>query len=272
MLRTQPAVGSSTRQPHDPHQWRRYLMLKRHRRLEQAGILWSIADLEDGINNAAAPFGFHSPDRIRWNEEFRIALESGFFGQGRRTRVLLLDPAKPVQRITAERARHIIETCGPGEFARYVATSWIRIDDALDWLRTWLDDSFIEQWLSVPKVRDALRRARELTVQKRTNAHGAKQTTVRDDDNRQSAFGFTPVIEDPLKLKVTHWISEFVAHHETHQTMPTREAAFREALQAFREINRHWFDRIYQPPLIPEKWTQRGRRPESRNVKGRDRK
>jgi hypothetical protein len=248
-------------------------MLRRHQRFNAAGIWWSIADLEDGINNAAAPFGLQSPDGVCWNEEFLRGLENGFFGQGRRTRVLLLHPAKPVQRLTARRARHIIETGGLGEFARYVATSWIRIDDAHDWLVTWLDDWFVEQWLSVPKVRDALRTAQQMALQKSAGAHRANErVVVGGKDNRQSAIGFTRGTEDPLKSKVAHWISEFVAHHQTHQTMPTREIAFREVSQAFPEINRNWFDQVYRPPLIPQKWTERGRRPGSRSTKGRDRK
>jgi hypothetical protein len=265
-------VVDSRHRPNDPHRWRRFLMLRRHERLKAAGIWWSVYDLFDAIDNSAMPFGLRLPNDTRWDDQFLNGLENGFFGRGRHYRVLLLDPEKPVQRVTAENARHILETSGLAAFRRYVNLSYVRIDDAHDWLRTWFDDWFIDQWLSNPSIREALRTARLLRWRTSRLVRDAEWPMLRvtNEPPFDPGSGLPP--EDAKTKDLKRWISEFVAHNQAHYTMPTREAAFRQALQAFPEINRHWFDQIYRPPLIPEKWIQRGRWPGARSTKGRDRK
>lgn len=259
----------SRHRPNDPYQWRRFLMLRRHERLKAAGMWWSVYDLFDAIDNSAMPFGLRLPNDIRWCDQFLNGLENGFFGRGRHSRVLLLDPEQPVQRVTVERARNILETSGPAAFHRYVNLSYIRIDDAHDWLQTWFDDWFIDQWLSNPRIREALRTARLLRWRTGRVVRNAEPPMLRATNEAQCNPG-SGSRADAKTQDLRRWISELVAHHEMHQTMPTREAAFREAVQAFPEINRHWFDQIYRPPVIPERWTRRGRRPGTHSVKGRD--
>jgi hypothetical protein len=108
--------GNKMGAPANPTQWRWFLLPDRRERLRRAGMC-SIGDLADDIDERSMPLGDRSPAMARWSDEFLPALMNGLFGRGRRTRVLLLDPKQPVQRVTAGRGQHIVEKHG---------TKWFR--------------------------------------------------------------------------------------------------------------------------------------------------
>jgi hypothetical protein len=153
--------------------------------------------------------------------------------------------------------------------------AWIRTDDAHDWLMTWLDDWFIERWLSAPTTRDALRAVRQLQHKPipSTATHGERAPAASASpliENRQpSAHEQFGTADDRLETDLRDWVSRFVADHVERGVVPTLRAAFDIAKQHFPSINRYWFESVYKP-MRPRSWSSHGRRTGSHNVKGRE--
>jgi hypothetical protein len=226
--------------------------------------MWSVGDLVDDIDERSMPLGDRSPAMARWNDEFFAALMNGFFGHGRRTRVLLLDPKEPVQRLTAERAQQIVEAHGKSGFAGIVPFACIRIDDAHDWLNTWLDDWFIERWLSAPATTDALRAVRQMQhtvapmTQSASRSSAASSKAIPAEQVAGLAQHQFVRADDPLEAEVRNWISEFIADCVERGLVRTLNAAFEQAKQRFPAINPNWFRNVYRPMRPPAGATAAG--------------
>ncbi|MBV9153863.1 MAG: hypothetical protein JO213_06400 [Alphaproteobacteria bacterium] len=248
-------------------------MTRRHERFRQTRTWWSIADLADDIDNRSMPLGFRSPAFARWGEEFYAALANGLFGKGRRTRVLLLHPQEPVRRLTEEYARHIAKTSH--NFGGYATFAWIRIDDAHDWLATWLDPWFIGRWLSDPRTREALAAIRRLPRRTAPTMEAGSRTPASPAlplvENTSAAPVTYGAGDDALKVDLERWISKFIADQRAGGHRPTNATAFKMAAECFPTLSEHRFHKIYRV-MKPVAWTRRGRIPGSHNVKGRERK
>ena len=184
----------------------------------------------------------------RFYSEFYDALQDGF-GNGRRTRVLLLSRDFGFWRLTPERARIALEKSEWSDFMlKYAGGAWIEIDTAHDWLRGWLDDSTFRDWVSYPPIKRALEAAAKAQPIWRAPIFGSTarstQPTGGDDHDGSSDLPAIPASaaasantgvkttgQQKAQLACVEWLASF-ARQGLAAPGRNREARIEEARRA----------------------------------------
>jgi len=198
---------------------------------------------------------FEPPPDERWYEEFLVALRAGMFGKGRSTRVLLLNPDKPFSpwRLTTDDAERIIESRGwPAFVGHYAAHAWIEIDRAHGWLASWLTYWYFQEWLSVPRVQNALMAHKPAPVG--PNAGQAASATSAQTRPPTLTTG------NDLVDAAASWLADTAAEMVRQGKRLKKEQALELARQKFGSgLSGRAFENRVWPSAAPIEWKRRGR-------------
>jgi hypothetical protein len=220
-------------------------------RFRTRGLWWDLPSLASTL-----PLGpTWAPLKDRVYEEFLRALRSGFFGQDRSTRVLWLNAVDPPTeprlrlRLTPKDAERILEAVGAGEFAsRYSSHCWIRIDDAHNWLATWLKPDDHLSWRNRPNIEEALWLAASIKPIRHKPARAMPIASA------SPAAGARPGVRTTRQAKAQadceRWLRALIANGEQPSK---RSAAWSLAEQEFgQNLSKRAFDRVWDSVATAE--------------------